>query len=94
MNNFAQKIGDLSCEITPGQVVTLPVFIGIFKHATRKDLIDILQRPGVSRRYVHECLCIAPWQVLKEFPNQILLQELGAANLPLSRRRALEFLFQ
>jgi hypothetical protein len=89
---FVESVGTVKCTLGPGQEVTLPVFPGILKHPSIDELLELLTRPAVARKYTIQALRKAPWQVLREFPRALLEACLAEANLRAGRANALRFL--
>lgn len=89
---FPKPIGFITCTLPDGAIATLPVFVGLLKHASQDELFELLKRYNVARKYTIEALKIAPWQMLYHFPREWLLQTMQSANLSPQRQRALEFL--
>lgn len=89
---FVQPIGLAVCHLPDGQEVQLPIVPGIFKYAPAPELEGLLHDPAVARKYTLEALRVAPWQVLRLFPRDWLLECLQDASLRDSRRQALEFM--
>jgi hypothetical protein len=88
---FVAPRGVVACEVG-GRAVELPIFAGVFKHPTEDELRKLLVDPDNARRYTIEALRKLPWSALRRFPLDWLRQCLVAANLPESRRRAVEFM--
>jgi hypothetical protein len=55
-------------------------------------LPEILRVPAALRKYTVAALRRAPWQVLREFPGDYLMECLEEAALPPGRRAALLYL--
>ena len=89
---FAGSSGTLFVQVSPGRVVTVPVFPGILKHPTPDRLPELLRKPDVLRKYTREALRIASWHLLREFPRDWLLENLPDAGVRPGRQKALEFL--
>jgi hypothetical protein len=79
------------CDID-GVSIALPVFVGVLKHPTERQLCELLTRPEVARKYTCEALRRLPWPALRQFPHHWLRTCLLASNLSESRRRAIEFM--
>jgi hypothetical protein len=79
------------CDID-GVSISLPVFVGVLKHPTERQLCELLARPEVARKYTCEALRKLPWQALRQFPHDWLRACLPASILPEPRRRAVEFM--
>ena len=91
---FVSCLGSVPCQLPSGEEVNVPVFIGILKHPTKDELYHLLRNHAVAKKYTIEALRIAPWQVLKHFPNKWLLECLSDALLPAPRKRAVEYLLE
>ena len=89
---FVESVGAVHCALSPDHEVTLPVFPGILKHPTVRELRELLENPTVARKYTILALRKAPWQVLREFPPDWLESCLAEASLRPGRKRALSFL--
>ncbi|MBI4821503.1 MAG: hypothetical protein HY791_34905 [Deltaproteobacteria bacterium] len=89
---FAQPSGHVACALESGESIVLPIFAGILRHATEEELRELLTRPVVARKYTRAALVDAAWPVLREFPRTWLLECLAGLDVPLGRRRALEFM--
>jgi hypothetical protein len=89
---FARSLGTVRFEPTPGQVLEIPLFPGIFKHAAPGELAQLLSNAVAVRKYTREALRTAAWPLLKEFPREWLRSCLPYVHLRPGRRRALEFL--
>jgi hypothetical protein len=72
--------------------IGIPLFPGILKHLSVKDLPNVVKSEAAVRKYTEEALKTAPWPVLREFPHCWLHVCLEELQLPEGRRRALEFL--
>lgn len=79
------------CDID-GVSIALPVFVGVLKHPTERQLCELLVRPEVARKYTCEALRKLPWPALRLFPHSWLKTCLPASNLSEPRRRAIEFM--
>jgi hypothetical protein len=79
------------CDVD-GVSISLPVFVGVLKHPTERQLCELLTRPEVARKYTCEALRRLPWPALRQFPHHWLRSCLLASNLPEPRRRAVEFM--
>jgi hypothetical protein len=79
------------CEIE-GVSIALPVFVGVLKHPTERQLCELLTRPEVARKYTCEALRKLPWSALRQFPLDWLRACLVVSRLPEPRRRAVEFM--
>lgn len=79
------------CEID-GVAISLPVFVGVLKHPTERQLCELLTQPDVARKYTFEALRKLPWSALRQFPGDWLRTCLPASGLPEPRRRAVEFM--
>ena len=79
------------CEID-GVPISLPVFVGVLKHPTERQLCELLTRPEVARKYTCEALRKLPWSALRQFPLDWLRACLVVSKLPEPRRRAVEFM--
>jgi len=79
------------CDID-GVSIALPVFVGVLKHPTERQLYELLTRPEVARKYTYEALRKLPWPALRQFPHHWLRSCLPASSLPAPRRRAVEFM--
>jgi hypothetical protein len=75
-----------------GESIALPVFVGVLKHPTERQLCELLIRPEVARKYTYEALRKLPWPALRQFPHNWLRSCLPASGLQESRRRAVEFM--
>lgn len=80
----------VSCDID-GVSILLPVFMGVLKHPTARQLCELLTQPEVARKYTYEALRRLPWPALRQFPRDWLLTCLPASRLPEPRRRAVAF---
>lgn len=89
---FVESVGTVEVALGTGRKVTLPVFPGILKHPTVDELRELLTRPSVARKYTILALRKAPWQVLREFPRDLLETCLAEAKLRSGRADALRFL--
>jgi len=89
---FAKSIGKTTCELSPGNEITVPVIPGILKHPRPEELPTLLSRPSVVRKYTMLALAKASWPVLRQFPRAWLRLCLENAHVKPSRRRALVFL--
>lgn len=81
----------VSCDID-GVSISLPVFVGVLKHPTERQLCELLVRPEVARKYTCEALRKLPWSALRQFPHDWLRMCLPTSSLPEPRRRAVEFM--
>lgn len=79
------------CDID-GASIPLPVFMGVLKHPTERQLCELLTRPEVARKYTYEALRKLPWPALRQFPHDWLRACLAGSKLPNARRRAVEFM--
>jgi hypothetical protein len=79
------------CDID-GVSIALPVFVGVLKHPTERQLCELLSQPGVARKYTYAALRKLPWPALRQFPHHWLRSCLSASSLPEPRRRAVEFM--
>ena len=79
------------CEVN-GISIALPVFVGVLKHPTERQLRELLTRPEVARKYTCEALRRLPWPALRQFPHDWLRQCLPTSSLPEPRRRAVEYM--
>ena len=79
------------CDID-GQSIALPVFVGVLKHPTERQLCSLLSQPEVARKYTYEALRKLPWPALRQFPHHWLRSCLPAAGLQAPRRRAVELM--
>lgn len=79
------------CDID-GVSIPLPVFVGVLKHPTERQLCELLTRPEVARKYTYEALRRLPWSALRQFSHDWLRACLPASSLPEPRRRAVEFM--
>jgi hypothetical protein len=75
-----------------GASILLPVFVGVLKHPTERQLCELLIRPEVARKYTYEALRKLPWPALRQFPHDWLRACLAASALSEPRRRAVEFM--
>lgn len=91
-HRFVESVGSVRCTTESGKDVNLPAFPGILKHPTVDELLDLLEKPAVARKYTVLALRKAPWQVLREFPPEWLEACLPEADLREGRVRALRFL--
>jgi len=89
---FAKSIGRITCELSPGNEITVPVVPGILKHPRPEELPALLSRPSVVRKYTMLALSKASWPILRQFPRAWLKLCLENARLKHSRRQALMFL--
>jgi hypothetical protein len=89
---FAGSVGTVRLEAEGGQIHRIPLFPGIFKHASPGELAELLSKTAVARKYTCEALRTAAWPILREFPRDWLRDCLPLAHLRPGRRRALEFL--
>jgi hypothetical protein len=88
---FVTARGVVRCDID-GVSISLPVFVGVLKHLTERELGELLTRPAVARKYTYEALRKLPWPALRQFPLDWLRTCLPASRLPEPRRRAGEFM--
>ena len=79
------------CDID-GVSIPLPVFVGVLKHPTERQLCELLIRPEVARKYTCEALRKLPWPALRQFPYDWLRACLSTSSLTEDRRRAVEFM--
>jgi hypothetical protein len=79
------------CDID-GVSIHLPVFVGVLKHPTERQLCELLAQPEVARKYTREALRKLPWNALRQFPHDWLRACLATSQLPEPRRRAVEFM--
>lgn len=89
---FAKPIGTATCEMSPGNEITVPIIPGILKHPRPEELPALLSKPSVVRKYTMLALRKASWPILKQFPRAWLRLCLENAHLTPSRRQALVFL--
>ena len=89
---FARSFGVVRFEAFPGQVLDIPLFSGIFKHAPPRELAGLLSSAAAIRKYTCEAMRTAAWPILREFPREWLRACIPLADLRPGRRRALEFL--
>ena len=89
---FVKSVGLVQCALADGEVIDLPVVPGLLKHLSVQGLQEALPDPVVARKYTLEALRKAPWQVVRLFPRPWLASCLKQAQLPPSRRKALEFM--
>jgi hypothetical protein len=80
------------CVDIDGVSVSLPVFVGVLKHPTERQLRELLMRPEVARKYTCEALRKLPWSALRQFPLDWLRACLATSVLPEPRRRAVDFM--
>ena len=71
----------------------IPLAFGVLKHLSLGQLEDLITDPAVARKYTLEALRVAPWALLKSFPEEWVRCNLPHASMPESRRQALAFLF-
>jgi hypothetical protein len=90
---YVEACGVVVCHTDEGPLV-IPVVPGILKHPTTEQLFDLLRDVVVARKYTHEALRRAPWRALRAFPHTWLVTCLAGANVPVGRRRALEFMLR
>ena len=90
--SFVKKVGTLRYELSTGQEIDIPLFPGILKHLSVRDLPKVTNSRAALLKYTREALKSAPWPVLKEFPRNWLISCLDKAEIREGRRRALEFL--
>ena len=88
---FVTARGTVHCDID-GVSVPLPVFVGVLKHPTERQLCELLTRPEIARKYTYEALRKLPWPALRQFPHHWLRACLPASRLSEPRRRAVEFM--
>lgn len=79
------------CDIN-GVSISLPVFVGVLKHLTERQLCELLVHPEVARKYTCEALRTLPWSALRQFPHDWLRAYLPTSSLPEPRRRAVEYM--
>ncbi len=89
---FVKPLGTTLCVLSDGRRIALPVVPGVLKHPHPSELFRLLENEAVARKYTRLALQKAVWQVLKEFPRDWLVENLGHARLREERRRALRFL--
>ena len=89
---FVRSVGRARCVLPNGQVVQVPIYPGILKHPTVKQLRPLLKDADVMRKYTMEALRIAPWSALRKFPADWLLRCLPDAHVRPGRARALVYL--
>jgi len=89
--SFAAPLGTVSASLA-GAVVEIPVFPGILKHPRPEDLLGLLERPAVLRKYTIEAIRVTAWPLLRQFPPAWLLHHLPHAPMRPERRRALLYL--
>lgn len=89
---FAESVGSARCTLPDGRTLTLPIVPGILKHPTLDELASLLTKSAVAKKYTVLALRKAPWQVLREFPRDWLMDCLPEADLSAGRSRALRFL--
>ncbi|MCX7044316.1 MAG: hypothetical protein NTX50_02365 [Candidatus Sumerlaeota bacterium] len=89
---YAHSTGKAVCLLPTGRTITVPIVPGILKHPAESDLPEILRAPEALRKYTIEALRRAPWQTLREFPSEWLMECLDEAALRPGRREALLFL--
>ena len=89
---FVRPVGKVRCLLSDGRAVRVPVYPGILKHPTVKQLRRLLKDADVMRKYTMEALRIAPWSALREFPADWLLHCLPDARVRPTRARALVYL--
>ncbi|MBN1670524.1 MAG: hypothetical protein JXR37_05805 [Kiritimatiellae bacterium] len=90
--HFAEPVGTVECRLASGTKITVPLVQGLLKHPTTDSLRSLLQRPAALRKYTHEAIRTAPWNVLRAFPRAWLRQCLPQARIRPGRRKALEFM--
>ncbi len=90
--SFVKKVGTLKYELSTGQEIDIPLFPGILKHLSVRDLPRSLNTPAALLKYTREALKSAPWPVLKEFPRSWLISCMDKAEIREGRKRALMFL--
>ena len=88
---FVTARGVIECQIE-GTTVTLPVFAGVLKHPTERQLRELLASPEVARKYTCEALRKLPWRALRQFPHDWLRACIPISRLSEPRRRAVEFM--
>ena len=89
---YAKSSGSAVCSLPDGRTVVVPIAPGILKHPAESALPEILRAPDALRKYTIEALRRAPWQVLREFPSDWLMECLDEAALRPGRRAALLYL--
>ena len=90
--SFVKKVGTLRYELSTGQEIDIPLFPGILKHLSVRDLPKSLNTPAALHKYTREALKSAPWPVLREFPRSWLIACMEKVEIREGRRRALMFL--
>jgi hypothetical protein len=88
---FVAPVGTVVCDVD-GEVLELPVFVGVLKHPDADQLRELLADPIVVHKYTCEALRRLPWSALRRFPRKWLAACLPRAGLPAGRRRAVEFM--
>ena len=89
---FVASTGTVTCEVSRGRTIEVPVIPGILKHPTLDSLAALLKKPHVMRKYTLEALQTASWPVLRQFPREWLKELLQDTTMRPSRLRALAFL--
>jgi len=90
--SFVNKVGTLKYELSTGQEIDIPLFPGILKHLSVRDLPKVLNSQAALLKYTREALKSAPWPVLREFPRSWLITCMEKVEIREGRKRALMFL--
>ena len=89
---FVRSAGKVTCVLTSGQRIDIPVVQGILKHPRIESLRQLLKDPDAAFKYTREAIRIAPWQVLREFPRHWLHMVMKESDIRPGRVRALNFM--
>ena len=90
--DYVEHSEAVTCELSPGRSVSIPIIAGILKHPHPDQLRSLLTVPDVVEKYTMEALRKASWPILRQFPREWLRECLDRAHLKPSRRKALAFL--
>ena len=90
--DYVEHSEAVTCELSPGRSVSIPIIAGILKHPHPDQLRSLLVVPDVVEKYTMEALRKASWPILRQFPREWLRECLDRAHLKPSRREALTFL--
>lgn len=82
----------ISCWLSDGRSVDLPVVQGIFKHLPLEKLRVQLTDPLVLKKYTEEGIRRTTWSVLRAFSPDWIKECFAGMDVPEARRRAILFL--
>ncbi|MBI4026913.1 MAG: hypothetical protein HY360_18150 [Verrucomicrobia bacterium] len=91
-STYLKSIGFVRCPLPTGKKVRIPVFVGVFKHATADSLFELLKSPDAARKYTVLALQHASWPLLRKFPHHWLHECMKETPLRPGRRKALKLL--